>query len=157
MVLLTADEIIEIAMRLEERGETFYNAAAGKAASANVKALFKDLAIQEQHHRHAFQQMGRGVVELVLTDELWDHFQAYTNALLQQSFFAKPEGALSQSVEAMDEREALQAALSFEKETLLFFHELREVVKGTGRQVVERIVQEEKQHIRRLSGMLAPT
>jgi len=157
MALLTVDEIVEIAMRLEERGETFYNAAADKAASASIKGLFEDLAIQEQHHRRAFQQLGRGTVELVLTDEQWDQFQAYTNALLQQSFFAKPKGALSQSVELMDEHEALQAALGFEKETLLFFHELRDVVKGAGYQVVERIIQEEKQHIRRLSGMLTAT
>lgn len=155
MALLTGDDIIEIAMRLEESGEAFYTAAAEKASTDGVKALFEDLAIQEQYHRRAFQQMGRDVVELALTPEQWDQFQAYTDALLQQSFFAKPEGALSQAGEALDEREALQAALSFEKETLLFFHELQDAVRGPGQQTVERIIGEEKQHIQRLSAMLA--
>jgi rubrerythrin len=114
MALLTGDEIIEIAMRLEERGEAFYTAAAEKATSPAVKALFENLAVQEQYHRRAFQQMGRDLVALALSPEQWDEFQAYSNALLQQSFFAKSEGALSRTVEAMDEREALQGALGFE-------------------------------------------
>lgn len=155
MALLTGDEIIEIAMRLEEKGEAFYTTAAERATRADVKALFEDLAVQEKYHRRAFQQMGRDLVALALSPEQWDEFQAYSNALLQQSFFAKSEGALSRTVEAMDEREALQGALSFEKETLLFFHELKGVVGGVGQQTVERIVQEEKRHIQRLSAMLA--
>ena len=157
MALLTGDEIIEIAMRLEETGEAFYNAAAEKTTDAEVKTLFEELAIQEQYHRRAFQQMGRGVVEMALSPEQWDQFQAYTGALLQQSFFDRPEGALSQAIEAADEQDALQAALAFEKETLLFFHELRGVVKGPARQTMDRIIEEERQHIQRLSGMLAAT
>ena len=155
MTLLTGDEIIEIAVRLEETGEAFYHDAAEKATSKEVKALFEELAIQEQHHRRAFQQMGRSVVELAFSPEQWDQFQAYTGALLRQSFFEKPEGALSQAVEAIDEPAALQAAVGFEKETLLFFHELRGVVKGPARQTMDRIIEEERQHIQRLSEMLA--
>lgn len=155
MTLLTGDEIIEIALRLEETGEAFYDAAAKRATDAKVKALFEELAVQEQYHRRAFQQMGRGVVELSLSPDQWDQFQAYTGALLQQSFLDKPEGALKAADEAADEKAALQAALSFEKETLLFFHELRGAVKGPARQTMDRIIEEEKSHILRLSGMLA--
>jgi rubrerythrin len=154
MALLTGDEIIEMAVRLEESGEEFYNAAGGSATDAKVKALFEELALQEQYHRRAFQQMGRDVVELALSPEQWEQFQAYTGALLQNHFFANPENALNIAAQAKNERQALQAALGFEKETLLFFHELREVVRGPGQQTVDRIIDEEKQHIQRLSGML---
>jgi rubrerythrin len=154
MTLLTGDEIIEVAIRLEERGEAFYIEAAESATTDSVKALFEELAEQETHHRRAFQQMGRGVVERALSSDQWDQFQAYTGALLQQSLFDRPEGGVSRAAEAMDEGEALHAALGFEKETLLFFYELRDAVRGSGQQVVERIIQEEKRHIQRLSGML---
>jgi rubrerythrin len=155
MALLTADEIIEIAMHLEESGEVFYNAAADKATEAGAKALFEELALQEQYHRRAFQHMGRGVVEVALSPEQWGEFQAYTGALLQNHFFANPENALNIAAEAEDEQSALRAALSFEKETLLFFHELRDAVRGPGQQTVDRIIQEEKQHVQRLAGLLA--
>lgn len=155
MALLTGDEIIEIAMRLEERGETFYRAAAEKATTADVVKLFQELAVQEQYHRRAFQKMGRDVVQLALSDEQWDQFEAYTRALLQQSFFDKPDGALSQAAAAEGERQALQAALGFEEETLGFFRQLRNVVRSAEQQVVDRIIREEEQHVHRLSGMLA--
>jgi rubrerythrin len=155
MALLTGEETIEIATRLEENGEAFYNAVAEKAAIAGIKTLFEDLAMQEQYHRRAFEQMGRDVVQFALSPEQWDEFQAYTDALLQQSFFAKPESALNLAAQAQDERTALQAALDFEKEAMLFFYELQNVVRGPGKQTVERIIQEEKRHIQRLSAILA--
>jgi rubrerythrin len=155
MALLTGDEIIEIAVRLEERGETFYRAAAEKATAAEVVALFQDLAVQEQYHRQVFQKMGRDIVRLALSDEQWDEFEAYSRALLQQSFFDKPDGALSQAAEAEGERAALRAALGFEEETLGFFRQLRNVVRGAEQQVVDRIIHEEEQHMHRLWWALA--
>jgi rubrerythrin len=155
MALLTGDEIIEIAVRLEERGEAFYTAAAKQAFTSEVRSLFEELAVQEQHHRRAFQEMGRDLVELALAPDQWDQFQSYTGALLQQSFFAKPDGPLAVAVEAADERGVLQAALGFEKETLRFFHEFRDAVRGPGKQTLERIIEEEERHILRLSALLA--
>ncbi len=155
MALLTGDEIIEIAVLLEERGEQFYTAAAQRATSAACRALFEDLAGQERLHRRAFQQISRDVIELALAPDQWEQFQAYTGALLQQSFLSKPDNALNLAADATDERSALQAALSFEKETLLFFHELQEIVRGAGQLTVERIIREEKRHVQRLASMLA--
>ena len=156
MALLTADEIIEIAVQIEENGEAFYSAAAETASTDEIKSLFEDLAVQERYHLRTFQELGRGVVELALAPDQWDEFQAYTRALLEQSFFSKEEGALSQAAQARDEVEALRAALEFEKETLLFFQRLYDAVRGPGKQKVDQIMQEERQHIRRLSAMLAP-
>ncbi len=155
MALLTGDEIIEIAMDLEERGETFYTAAASKATTAEIKELFEELAIQEQYHRQTFQKMGRDLVRSTLTDEQWVQFQAYAGVLLKQRVFEKPDSALGKAVVAQDERDALQAAIGFEEETLRFFRDLREVVRGSDQRAVDRIIGEEEQHVRRLSGMLA--
>ena len=154
MTLLTGDEIVEIAIRLEKRGEAFYIEAAESAITASVKALFEDLAEQERHHCRAFQQMGRDVMELALSPDQWDQFQDYTAALLQQNLFDKPHGALSRAAGATEVEELLRAALDFEKETLLFYYGLREALRGAAQQVLDDIIQEEKRHIRRLSGML---
>jgi rubrerythrin len=99
--------------------------------------------------------MGQGVVELALSPEQWVEFQAYTDALVQNHFFTNPENALNTAAQAENERQALKAALGFEKETLLFFHELRNAVRGPGQQTMDQIINEEKQHVRRLAGILA--
>ena len=154
MALLTGDEIVEIAMHLEERGEAFYNAAAEQATTAEIKELFEELAIQEQYHYRAFQQMGRDLVRTTLSDEQWDQFQEYSSVLLEQRVFEKPDGDLSQAASVQDERAALEVALGFEQETIQFYRGLRDVVRGADQQAVDRIIEEEEQHIRRLSGML---
>jgi rubrerythrin len=155
MALLTGEEIVEIAMRLEEEGEAFYNAAAKQATTAQLKELFEELAIQEQYHYRAFQQMGRNIVRSALSDDQWEQFQEYTGALLNQRIFDRPEGALSKAAGVQVEIEALEAALGFEKETLQFYQGLRDVVRGADQQTVDRIIGEEEQHIRRLSSVLS--
>ena len=155
MALLTGDEILEIAMRLEEKGEAFYIAAAEEATTTEIKTLFDELAIQEQYHRRAFEQMGRDLVQLTLSDEQWEQFQSYAGVLLEQRVFGKPDGALGKVAGVQDEREALQTALDFEKDTLQFFQELRGVVKGADQKTVDRIIGEEEHHVKRLSGMLS--
>ena len=142
-------------MRLEEEGEAFYNAAAKQATTAQLKELFEELAIQEQYHYRAFQQMGRNIVRSALSDDQWEQFQEYTGALLNQRIFDRPEGALSKAANVQDEREVLEAALGFEKETLQFYQGLRDVVRGADQQTVDRIIGEEEQHIRRLSSVLS--
>ena len=155
MALLTGEEIVEIAMRLEEMGEAFYNIAAEQATTAEIRELFEELAIQEQYHHRAFQQMGRDVVRTALSDEQWVQFQEYTSALLEQRVFEQPEGDLSQAASAQDERAALEMALDFEQETIQFYRGLRDVVRGADQQTVDRIIGEEEHHIRRISDMLS--
>ncbi len=53
-----------------------------------------------------------------------------------------------------DEKEAVRMAMGFEKETLLFFHDLRDVVSEADKEVILHIIAEEKSHLQRLAGML---
>jgi rubrerythrin len=45
-------------------------------------------------------------------------------------------------------------AIGFEKETLLFFYDLRERIPDADRAVVEKVIAEEKRHVQRLVGKL---
>jgi rubrerythrin len=52
--------------------------------------------------------------------------------------------------EAGDRAAALRAAMGFEKDTMLFYYDLREMVSEKDRQIITDIIREEKQHLRRL-------
>ena len=45
-------------------------------------------------------------------------------------------------------------AMGFEKETLLFFYNLRDLVSDRNQKTIDRIIAEEKSHLRRLAKML---
>jgi len=89
-----------------------------------------------------------------MTDEEWDWYQKYLTATVQSALFQGPDKALAAAAEAKTEKEALRMAIDFEKDTLLFFYDLRDKVAAARRDVVDKVVAEEKSHIRRLAGML---
>jgi rubrerythrin len=155
MAVFTAAEAIEMAMEIEKNGEVFYSAAAAKSDDAEIKTLFEDLAAQEQIHYKIFQKMlgGAGSAPALLAAE-YDQYQAYMQAALDNALFAGQDKALALAEKATDRETALRAALGFEKDTMLFFYDLREMVGEADRASVSRVISEERKHVRRLAALL---
>ena len=155
MAVLTAAEALKWALEIEKNGETFYKAVAGKSAEPEVKALFEDLAAQERGHYRVFQKMLEEVKpdpDLSRLD--YDEYQTYLQVALADALFAGPDKGLALAAQAQDRETALRAAMGFEKDTLLFFYDLREMVSKAEREAISDIILEEKAHLRRLAGML---
>ena len=155
MAIFQATDIIEMAMEVEKSGEIFYGAVADKAASPTVRELFEDLAQQERYHYRAFQQLTRTTWEhSPAVEGDWDQYLMYLQATIQSAFFQGSDKALSLADQVTDEKQALQMALDFEKETMLFFYDLRDKISDKDRAVVERIIAEERMHVKRLAEMM---
>jgi len=155
MTVFTAAEGLEMAMEIEKNGELFYNEAAAKSADPEVGALFEDLAAQERGHYRLFQKMlGDVKPALELPAAEYDQYQTYLRAALENALFAGPDKALALARQADDRKTALRAALGFEKDTLLFFYDLRDMVSEADRETISAIIREEKRHLRRLARML---
>jgi len=155
MAIFTAAEAFEIAMEIEKNGEVFYNAVAAKTTEPAVKKLFEELAAQEQKHYAVFQKMA-GTVSGAASPQApeRDEYQAYLQAALDNALFAGPDKALAMAEQARDRQTALRAAIGFEKDTLLFFYDLREMVSEAEQKAITGIISEEKAHLRRLAGAL---
>ena len=155
MALFQAADIVELAMQVEKSGETFYRAVAGKVQSTASRELFEYLAGQEVIHYQVFSKLSQTVQDNpFMTDEEWALYVDYLNGTVQSAFFEGADKALALAETVTDERQAIQMAIGFEKETLLFFYDLRDRIPDKDRPFVEKIVDEEKRHIRRLVGML---
>jgi len=155
MPIVQATDVIEMALELEKSGAAFYRAVAKKAKTDQIRTLFEDLADAEVQHHAAFQKLSKTVWDqpLMLPDE-WTQYLMYLQATIQSAFFEGEDKALALAEQVSDEKEAIRMAMGFEKETLLFFHDLRDMVSETDKPVVLRIVNEEKAHLRRLAEML---
>jgi rubrerythrin len=155
MAIFTAAEALEMAMEIEKNGEVFYTAVAQKSADPEVQALFEDLAAQERGHYRVFQKM-LGAVEpaLELPATEYDEYQTYVQSALDNALFAGPDKALALAKQAEDRETALRAAMGFEKDTMLFFYDLREMVGEADQEAVSNVIREEKKHLRRLAGLL---
>jgi rubrerythrin len=155
MAFLTAAEALKWALEIEKNGEAFYNEVATKSDDSEVKALFEDLAAQERGHYRAFQKMLQEVKpDPDLSTIEYDEYQTYLQVALADALFAGPDKGLALAKQAQDRETALQAAMGFEKDTLLFFYDLREMVGQAERGAISDIILEEKAHLRRLARML---
>jgi rubrerythrin len=144
-----------MALEIEKNGEEFYNAAAAKSDDAQITALFEDLAAQEQIHYKIFQKMLGGVGSAPeLPAEEYDQYQAYMQAALDNALFTGEDKALALAEKATNRETALRAALGFEKDTMLFFYDLREMVGEADKEAVSRVIGEERKHVRRLAALL---
>lgn len=155
MAIFKATDVIEMALEIEKSGEVFYRAVADKAESPEVRALFEDLAEQEVLHHAAFEKMSKTTWDRSLMPaEQWDEYLMYLQATVQSAFFEGQDQALALADQVTDEGEALRMAMDFEKETMLFFHDLRDMVSADDRKTLKRIIDEEKSHLVRLARML---
>jgi rubrerythrin len=155
MPVFTAGQALEMALEIEQNGEAYYNAVIEKTSDPEVKTLFGDLAAQERIHYKVFQRMLGDVKPAPeLPAEEYDQYDAYMRAALSNALFAGPDKALRLAEQAEDMETAVRGALGFEKDTLLFFYDLREMVSEKDREAVSRVIAEEKSHVRRLARKL---
>jgi rubrerythrin len=154
MPALSAKSVLRWAMEIEESGKAFYEAVAAKAQDREAKLVLQDLAYQEERHYRTFQNMLDKIPEAdVETDSA--EYQRYLQTALDKALLGGPERGLALAQQATNEAEALQAAIAFEKDTLLFFYDLRDMVPASQRETISAIIEQEKSHVKQLSRVLA--
>lgn len=155
MAVFEAAQALEMAMRIEENGEAFYRAVAEKSDDPELKKLFEDLASQERGHYRAFRRMAQDVEPApALPGQVAEDYQAFLEVALDQAVFGGEDKALRIAERAGDRDAALRAAMGFEKDTMLFYYDLREMVGEADREAISAIIGEEKKHLARLAGMV---
>lgn len=147
-------EIMEMAVETERGGKHFYQQVAAGSKHKELKGLFEFLADEEDKHVTAFQNIARQVKES--PQDLaynWEEAAQYLDAIIHSRYFLGKGKALSLVSEADTPARAIDCALGFEKETLLFYTEVLAMVGEVTKPAVRRLIAEEKNHIARLSSI----
>ena len=153
-IFFSMREVIEMAIATERSGQAFYHNASKLARENSRKELFQYLAEEEEKHLKTFQGFYNTLKEKPeITPYNWEEAKLYLEALVDSKFFASPEKAINLAKEAKDELGIINSAMNFEKETLLFFYQILEMIKSQEQELVKKIIEQEKKHIQRLSAM----
>ena len=151
-IYFSGDDIIDMAVQTEETGCDFYRVAQSQAKSQKLKSLFQYLAEEEKKHKEAYEGLRGQITEKAVGTAVdWDELGLYIKAMTDSSFFVGEKKNIDFAARAKDEKEAVDFAMDFEKDTLLFFYQIRDLVKASGKAVVDAIIEAEKEHIRKLS------
>jgi len=152
-VFFSGEELVRIAVGTEETGCAFYRMAEEKAGSVKMKELFGYLAGQEEVHRQKFLKLADSIRNSVQPGESFDRGEVdlYIKAMTDSSLFKGEDKNIVMASKASEESSAVDFAIGFEKDTLLFFYQLSDLVHSMHKPMVQTIINEEKQHIRRLA------
>lgn len=152
----SGEEIVRLAVEIEKQGRRFYEIAATKVTDPEVKAVFEYLAGEEAQHVADFETLGAKLPRDFVPNESYvGEYGDYIRALINNHIFNHDNiEKLLPGVSVA--REALAIAFRFEKDSILIFQELYNVVDDTGKEVLGKLIEQEKQHIKKLAVDVLP-
>jgi len=149
----SADEIAEMALEIERLGAAFYEEALQHVESGPVRELFALLREEESIHEAQFAAVIRSIREGPAGPPLDPEWTEYIRALAECRVFPD-RAAVSAAVEGVSsEAGALRLALQFEREAVLFFHEMKNAVSAEALPVLDVLIEQERGHVHRLVEM----
>ncbi|WP_333655066.1 ferritin family protein [Dissulfurispira sp.] len=139
-------EVVGQAVQTEKLGYQFYTTMAEKFRKENedLYKLFTTLAEKELNHEKTFSEL----LGLLGDNEPegWEDISQYMRAVVESEFFLGKNKSLPSMENIKTANDAVDFAIGFEKETLLYFHGIKDAVKE--KEIVENIINEEKAHIK---------
>lgn len=147
----SAEEVYDIAIQTERNGRAFYEAVAAAAATERIAKLMHYLAEAERAHEVTFRAMKEQSPGHAPRETYEGETLEYINSLLFARVLPDAEtgarlvSAMTQDVEALD------FALGFEKDTILFLYGMKEVVSEAEGPKIDALIAQEKGHVRLLT------
>ena len=153
----SAADVVGAAVEMEKRGQVVYRRLALAAENREVKRLFETLAAEEGRHEELFSTMARRVGQAELPAwSTMEEYKGYLSALLDSHALFSPGMSETLFANAENLESAVHAAMKLEKDSLLFFQEMLQLIPGSEHSHVLECIAEERRHLRQLAELLKP-
>jgi rubrerythrin len=148
--LFCANEVIEMGIQILKNGRDYYTDIARLSKNDQLKDTFTWLSAEEGRHIKTF--------EVLLTDvekcepfEIYDgEYAAYIKSLIEGYNYTKVNQGKEIAKKAKDNGQAIDMAISYEKEAILFIHEMKNVVRERERETIADLIKKVQEHVTRL-------
>lgn len=147
---IQGQELIGIAIGVEQRGIAFYDVIARSADDAGAGRVFQHLANMERQHIQVFQEMlGHSDERDILVVARAE--QPYLESLLASSVFSDDLATSEMATRVSSDLEALDLAIVAEKDSILLYYQLHEMMAASTHAALDRVMAEEKKHLGQLT------
>jgi len=157
-IFFNADEIFEIAERIEANGAAFYRAAAEKV-DGDSREFLLDLAVWEDQHGEKFAGMRTRLADDAAEATAWDpddEAVLYLQALADGGVFPADEDPMATLPAEPSIGEIMAVALQREKDSITFYVGMQHLVpERFGKDEIGAIIREEMSHVSLLTRRLA--
>ncbi|HUU63384.1 MAG TPA: ferritin family protein [Dehalococcoidia bacterium] len=153
-IFFTGSELVNIAIGIERSGAAFYDTLAKSARNEASRVIYEYLALEEKKHIEIFQNMLGSLADYAPPETYTEEYDRYLKALIDSAVFRDDQTAREMAQKSASEAKAIQIAISAEKDSILFYSNLRELVRRSDREAVDKIIEEERSHLRQLSDLM---
>ncbi|MFC1917191.1 ferritin family protein [Chloroflexota bacterium] len=143
-------DLLNIAITIEHRGIAFYEVMAKTTENEVVNHTLQHLANMEREHIQTFQKMLDELGESPPAETASPEYQEYVQALVDSAVFTDDLIASEMAAQADTVLKILELAISAEKDSVLFYYEMRGILPARV-EVINRVITEEKSHLWKLS------
>jgi len=154
---------MELAIQIEKNGKEYYSLMVEKSKNPEVKQIFAFLGREEQSHLENFIKIREKLAasQADRAFEIADEYNTpemmnYLTALFDGRVFPNLNSHADIAGEIKTDEQAVYHAIGFEKDTVLFFQEILNILGPVdqNRNLVEELIRQEKIHIARLYMLL---
>ncbi len=138
--------LLDIALGVERRGVAFYDTVARSTDNPDTAHAFKHLADMERDHVQLFEKMLTEPFEL-------PEYSDYLKNLVENSVFSSDKISSQFALDADTPEKAIELGVIAEKDSILLYYELRDVLPAASHWQIERIIGEEKRHLNELADL----
>lgn len=150
-----AEEIFQIGVEIEKNGKAFYEAAAKAASTSELKNLFEGLSKWEDGHVAIFETLKNKLTSAAREETAFDpnnEALLYLKAAADTHVFGRNSNAAKLAEGCATARDALMMALSFEKDSVVVYANMKNLVpEKLGQADIGKLLNEELQHISMLN------
>ncbi|MFH1578102.1 MAG: ferritin family protein [Candidatus Omnitrophota bacterium] len=145
--ILNPQEVLKIAVKVEENGKGLYGSLEGKAKDEKLKKIWQYLKEQEELHRQTFQGMLDNLDDYIAPESSPGEHAGYLKAVASEYIFT--QGLVEKKAKELftSDLEALDFAIHIEKESILAYSELKNYLLAQKQAVLDKVISEEKEHL----------
>lgn len=154
MQAFKSSEVVQFAVQIEINGEKFYKTLVKKLKNEKVTDMFGYFAEQEVFHKAKFSNMLKKIETFEPAESYTGEYFAYLQAYVENAIFTKPDTADRVIAKVKDDRDAVELAIGFEKDSVLYFLEMKRFVPENEQAIIDKIIDEEREHYLKLSELL---
>ncbi len=145
-----AGEMLDMAIQIEHQGIRFYEACESAILRQDILEVFRHLIEQEQLHLRIFSRMKAGLDDYSLPETYTGEMRNYVDSFVQDRVFFQPAESSQKASDIKDPFKAIEFGIGFERRSILFYSAIKEVIRHSETKVVDDVIAQEHDHIRRL-------
>ena len=150
-IVFSGRELINIAIGIERTGITFYDIMAKSTDDETAREIFQGLVNMERAHIQIFQDMLSEAAKYEPPETPSPEYADYLQSLIDNAVFTDEMVTSEMAAQADSDIKALELGINAEKDSILFYYEMRDIMPPRALPTITRIIAEEKSHLRQLS------